>query len=122
MRCAYVGGILVIIATMVSDLWLPIDYRVAANISLIYVASLTTVFVLLYGIRSNWRSNRIGKTLFAKSVVLPLVLWQIVVSVWWDIDYPFRHQIRFVIYVLGAVAYVTMLVSLWREQQHDRLP
>lgn len=120
MRWAYLGGLMVILATLVSDIWLPINYRVIANTALVAIAALTTAFVLLYGLRSNWRRNRIGRTLFAKSVVLPFVLWQSVLSVWWDMDYPFRQQIRFTIFVLGAIAYATMLVSLWREQQRDR--
>lgn len=122
MRWAYLAGIVVIAATFIADTWLPVDYQLGADLSLIAVAALTTIFVFLYGVRSNWRGNRIGKTLFAKSIVLPFVLWQIVLSVWWDADYPFRNQIRFMIYLLGAVAYITMLVTLWKEQQRDRDP
>jgi hypothetical protein len=48
------------------------------------------------------------------------VLDQIALSLWWDLDYPFRQQIRFAIYTLGAVAYLPMLVSLLREQSRDR--
>ena len=120
MRWAYIGGILLIAATFIADIWAPVDYRVAANVSLIYVAVLTTVFVVRYGVWSNWRANHIGRTLLAKSIVLPVVLWQIVLSVWWDTEFPFRQQIRFVIYSLGAVAYATMVVMLWREQNQDR--
>lgn len=120
MRWAYIGGTLLIAATFIADIWLPIDYRVAANVSLIYMGALTTIFVLLYGFRSNWRANKVGRTLFAKSVVLPFVLWQIVLATWWDTDFPYRQQIRFIIYSLGAIAYVTMTVLLWREQQRDR--
>lgn len=120
MRWAYIGGILLVAATFAADIWVPIDYRVAANVSLIYVAVLTTIFILLYGIRSKWRTNHIGRTLFAKSIVLPFVLWQIVIATWWDTDFPFRQQIRFVIYSLGAVAYLTMVVMLAREQKRDR--
>lgn len=120
MRGAYLGGIALIVATMISDVWLSIDYRIAANVALILVAILTTMFALLYGFRSNWRANRIGRTLLAKSVVLPFVLWQIVLTVWWDTNFPFRQQIRFTIYGLGAVAFATMVVSLVREQRRDR--
>jgi len=120
MRWAYVGGIALLGCTFVADIWLPVDYRVAANVSLIYMAALTTIFILLYGLRSNWRANHIGRTLFAKSVVLPFVLWYNVLATWWDTDFPFRQQIRFAIYSLGAVAYLTMVVMLWREQNADR--
>lgn len=120
MRWAYAAGVMVVVATFISDIWFPVDYRIAANVSLIYIAVLTAVFAVRYAFWSNWRANHIGRTLFAKSVVLPFVLWQIVIATWWDSDYPFRQQIRFVIYTLGAVAYITMVVMLWREQRRDR--
>jgi len=120
MRWAYVAGAAVIAATFIADLYFSINYRIAANVSLVFIAAFTTFFAALYGVRSNWQGNRIGRIFFAKSVVLPLVLWQIVLSVWWDTEYPFRQQIRFVIYTLGGVAFITMIVSLWNEQRRDR--
>lgn len=120
MRWAYLAAVAGIVATVVADIWFDIDFRLAANVSLIYVAVFTTTFAVLYGFRSRWWSNRIGRIFLVNSVVLPLVIAQIVLSTWWDADYPGRQQIRFVIYSLGAVVYVPMLVSLWREQQRDR--
>jgi len=116
----YAAGVAGIVGTMVSDIWFHIDYRVAANISLIYVASLTTIFHLLYALRSNWKANRVGKIFFVKTVFLPVMLWQIVLSTWWDTDYPFRQQIRFAIYSLMVIAYLAMVVALWNEQRADR--
>lgn len=120
MRWAYLTAIVGIIATLIADIWVDVDYRLAANVSLIYVALFTTAFALLYGVRSKWWTNRIGKIFLAKSVVLPLVIAQAALATWWDTEYPFRQQIRFIVYSLGAVVYVPMLVSLWREQQRDR--
>ena len=120
MRWVYAAGAAVIATVMVADIWLPVDYRLAANISLICAAVLTTTFAFLYGLRSNWRANMVGKIWMAKSVILPVMLWQIVISTWWDTDYPFRQPIRYVIYTLGALAFITMLIALWREQQRDR--
>lgn len=120
MRWAYFAGVGLVAATFLSDIWFPVDYRIAANVSLIYIAVLTTAFAVRYAIWSNWRANHIGRTLMAKSTVLPFVLWQIVAATWLDTDYPYRQQIRFIIYSLGAVAYVTMLFMLWREQRRDR--
>lgn len=120
MRWVYLAGLLTIVGIFVSDVWFTIDYRLGANISLILAAVFVTVFTVLYGLRSLWRSNRIGKIFFTKSVVLAAVLWQIVAASWWDTEYPWRQQIRYVIYTLGAVVYIPMMVSLWREQQRDR--
>ena len=123
MRWAYraaVAGVVGIVATLVAGIWWTIDYRVAANVSLVYMVALTTVFAGLYLARSKWWTNRIGRIYLVKSLVLALVLAQIVAAVWWDTDYPFRQHIRFVIYSLGAVVYVPMIVSLLREQRRDR--
>ena len=120
MRWVYVTGLLIIVGVFVSDVWLAIDYRLGANLSLIFAAIFVTAFTLLYGLRSRPGSNRIGKVFLVKSVVLALVLWQIVLASWWDAEFPLRQQVRYTIYTLGAIVYIPMLISLWREQQRDR--
>ncbi|MFV8136416.1 hypothetical protein ACNQR7_02475 [Mycolicibacterium senegalense] len=120
MRWIYGAAVASIVAVLVSDIWLDVNYRFLANISLISVAVLVVTFAVLYLTRSRWWTNRIGKIYLAKSIVLSLVLIQIVMASWWDADYPGRQHLRFAIYTLGAVAYLPMLVSLWREQQRDR--
>lgn len=116
----YALGAAAISATFLADVWLHIDYRVAADVSLIHMAVLVTVFTGLYWRRSKWRANRVGKVFLAKGVAFSLVLWQIVAAVWVDTDYPYRHHLRFAIYSLGAVAYAAMLITLWVEQRTDR--
>jgi len=120
MMWLYGLGAAAITATFLADLWLDIDYRFAADVSLIHMAVLVTVFTGLYGWRASWRVNRIGKVFLAKGIAFSLVLWQIVVAVWVDVDYPGRQHIRFAIYSLGAVAYAAMLITLWVEQRADR--
>ncbi|QRZ05871.1 putative phage holin [Mycolicibacterium austroafricanum] len=120
MMWLYIGGAAAIAATFLADLWLNIDYRFAADVSLIHMAVLVTVFTGMYGWRASWRVNRIGKVFLAKGIAFSLVLWQIVVAVWVDVDYPGRQHIRFAIYSLGAVAYAAMLITLWVEQRADR--
>ena len=61
MMWLYALGAAAITATFLADLWLDIDYRVAANVSLFYMAALVTVFTVLYGWRSKWRANRGGE-------------------------------------------------------------
>lgn len=120
MRWLYLTGFLAICGTFAADVFLPVDYRIAANTTLIVLAGLVTVFTGLYGFRSRWRSNQIGKIFLVKGVFLALVLWQGAVASWIDTEYPYRQQIRFAIYSAGAVAYIVMLISLWRMQQLDR--
>lgn len=121
MRWIYAVGAAGVAATVISDIWIDVDYGLNADIALLCIGALAVAFAALYGGRSRWWTNRIGKVYLAKSLILALVLAQAVVSVWWQDDYPGRQIIRFVIYSLGAVAYVPMLVSLWREQQRDRI-
>lgn len=120
MRWVYVLGTLATVAVPVADIWVDIDYGFAANLSLTYIAAFVTLFTVLYGIRSRWRANSIGKTFFTKCAFLSLVLWQGVVSTWAGGDHPYRDVIRYVIYTLGAIAYLPMIITLWREQRRDR--
>lgn len=113
-------AVVVVFVVVLADVWLDIDYRVAANTAMAVMAVLVAAFTLLYLLRSRWRTNRIGRIYATKSAILSVFLIQAAVAVWVSTDYPGRQYIRFVIYTLGAVAYVPMLVSLWREQQRDR--
>lgn len=120
MRTVYTLGILAILMVPIADIWFNPNYELAANLSLTFIAGLVTGFTLLYGLRSRWGANVIGRTFFAKCVFMSLVLWQATVSVWSGFDYPYRGVIRYLVYSLGAVAYVPMLISLYREQRRDR--
>lgn len=122
MRWAYAAAVALITVILALDVWFDIDYRIAANVSLVIVAVFVNVFTVLYWARSRWWANRIGKIYLAKSIVLSLFLSQVVVATWWDTDYPGRQHIRFAIYTLGAVVYLPMICSLWREQNRDRGP
>jgi len=113
-------GVLSTVATVISDIWLDPNFQLAANVSLIYIFVLTSAFTLLYLFRSKWWTNRIGKAYLTKSIVTSLVLLQIVLATWWSLDYPFRQQIRFIIYTWGALVYLPMLATLWGEQRRDR--
>lgn len=92
----------------------------AANVALLVLAGLVNVFTLIYLFRSPWWRNHVGRIYAVKSVVLSAVLNQIVLSIWWDADYPGRQAIRLAIYALGALVYVPMIWSLVLEQQRDR--
>lgn len=94
----------------------------AADIALTIMACTVLAFTLLYGLRSAWHTNRIGKVFLTKSAILSLVLIQVVVSVWTNSDYPFREIIRLIIYSSGVIAFIAMIRTLWQEQQRDREP
>ena len=112
--------VLAVAAVLLTDIWWDPNFELVANISIAVMAGAVNAFTVLYAWRSNWQSNRIGRIFLRKSLLLSLVLDQIVLSVWWDEDYPFRQHVRFALYALGAIAYVAMVVSLVQEQNRDR--
>ncbi|MEW5810242.1 MAG: hypothetical protein AB1925_12390 [Actinomycetota bacterium] len=112
--------VIAIAVTVLSDLWFDPNYRTLANIALLTMAVLVVFFTLLYIFRSRWSTNKIGLIYAVKCGALSLVLVQATVASWWDLEYPFRQQIRFAIYTVGALVYIPMIVSLAREQQRDR--
>lgn len=109
-----------IVGTVVSDIWFDINYRFAANIALLLMATLVVGFTLLYVLRSRWQTNEIGLIYAVKCGALSMVLVQATVASWWDLEYPFRQQIRFMIYAIGALVYAPMIVTLVQQQQRDR--
>lgn len=119
MRTFYVLAGLALLMSLVADFWSEPDYRLAGSVALIAVAVLAGVFTALYVGRSRWWVNRIGKVYATKSIVLAVVLTQAVLAVWWPGDYPYREQIRYCVYTLGAVVYVPMILTLWRAQHTD---
>lgn len=121
-RAGIMIGTTLVLATIIADIWFDVDYRLAANIALLALAGMVNVFTLLYSFRSPWWTHRLGRIYWFKCVVLSLVLDQIALSLWWDLDYPGRHMIRFGIYGMGAVVYVPMVISLLREQAKKLTP
>lgn len=112
--------ILAIAGTVVSDVWFNPNYRTLANIMLLIMACFVVFFTALYIGRSRWSSNEIGLIYAVKCGALSMVLVQATVASWWDLEYPFRQQIRFMIYAIGALVYIPMIVSLIRQQRKDR--
>lgn len=108
-------------AVLLGDIWWfdERDFQRAANMSLIYLAVLTTIFTVRYAGWSQWYVNRIGRSYLVFKIVMSMVLIQIVVATWWDPDFPGRQHLRFLIYSLGAIAAIPMLSALIREQRAD---
>lgn len=116
---------LVIVGVLFADIWTAIDIRVAANTAAVPMAIGATVFAVRYAFWSHWRASEIGPAYLAFKIVMALVLWQIVFSVWVDTDWPGRQHVRYAIYSAGAVATVVWVATLMRVQKRarqDRLP
>lgn len=113
-------SLLVIAVTLFSDIWFDVDMRVAANVAAVPMAVGATVFAVLYGLRSNWRASGIGRAYLAFKVTMAAVLWQIVIAVWVDTDWPGRQHVRYAIYSVGVVMTVVWVVTLIRVQNRAR--
>lgn len=121
MRWIYIIGAWAIIATLAAQPWMDEkDYELSGNLSLVYYAIIALLFTIRYIGWSKWRANKIGKIFALSSVLLTVTLIQGSISVLSSSDYPWREEIRFVIYSGGAVGMFAMLVALWKEQRKDR--
>ena len=120
MRWVYSAAALAIAAVLIAGIFVDIDFRIWANTALIAISVLVTIFTGLYAFRSKWWANVIGEIYLRKSIIICAVLQQITAANWIDDDFLGRQSLRFVIFAAGAVVYVPMIVSLWREQQRDR--
>ena len=92
----------------------------AADVALLCLAVMASIFAGIYIFRSPWWKNRIGKVYALKNIIMVAVLIQISASVWISDDYMFRQPIRLFIYAAGALVHIPMIVTLLREQSKDR--
>ncbi|MCV7208767.1 hypothetical protein [Mycolicibacterium canariasense] len=101
-----------------SDIWWldPNHFRIAANVVLVIVALLTTIFTVRYAFWSRWWTSEVGPPYLAMKTMWSLLLWQISLATWWDPDFPGRQELRFAIYSLSALAAVAMIAALVHQQ------
>lgn len=120
MRSIYATGSAVVVFVLVIGTLVGFtadDWRVSANMSLLYITVLTTLWSVLYAVRSAWQTSAVGRILLVQSVLMSAVMWEATVSIWWDPDYPGRDHVRFVVYTMGALSCTVMLRTLSRVQR-----
>ena len=76
-------------------------------------------FVLLYGLRSNWRATDAGRTMMYTGAALGL-LSTYACSSWVLGPYPFRFELRSAVVALLVLTLVHRIAVLWQIQQEDR--
>lgn len=119
-KTLYLLGGLTMMAAVIAGLWIDIDYLLAARISMTVLTAAVISFTLLYGWRSAWCANRVGKAFFAKSVIFSIMLIEMTLAGWWDAYYPERSLVRYIIYTSSAIAYIGMLIALIQEQSRTK--
>ncbi|AMT73691.1 hypothetical protein ABG82_09505 [Mycobacteroides immunogenum] len=95
-------------------IWVPAE--TAGDLLLLLAACASWAFALLYLARSPWWARHVGRMLVAFTLALSLVLTQNSVGTWWGDGYPYRGEIRDVLYATLAVTLVRLTLALVRLQ------
>lgn len=90
------------------------------SIAMTAAAVCAWTFVGLYVGRSNWRAEAIGKVMVLTNVFLALVLTQAALSQWTDQDYPYRDQVRIIMYTALAYGIGWKIALLLRAQRDSK--
>lgn len=118
MRRIFTAGLFAIAAVLLAGQafgFSPQAWRIAADLALTLVAVLSTVWAVVYGLQSSWRSNRVGRVVFVGAVLVSAVLWQAVWHTWARVPYPGQDVIRFVVCAFGAVGFAATLSEFLRS-------
>lgn len=78
------------------------------------------VFTIIYGLRSRWWSNEVGRVFFPEKVLMCFVLVQVSASAVTQSTYPYRDQARLLLYGLGFLSLVCMIVLLLKIQGREQ--
>ncbi|WP_100484615.1 putative phage holin [Mycobacteroides abscessus] len=89
----------------------------AGDILLLGAAGASWAFTLLYLARSPWWTRHVGRMLVAFTLALSLVLTQNAVGTWWGESYPYRGEIRDVLYAALAVTLTRFALALYGIQR-----
>lgn len=91
-----------------------------ADIALTVSTFVCWAFFFTYVLRSNFTYATIGKIFASKSLALCLVLTQATISSWSDYAYPYRDEIRIVIFSMLTYTMSKMLTYLVIVQMEER--
>lgn len=91
--------------------------ELTADCLLITAAAAAWVFTLLYLARSPWWARHVGRMLVAFTLALSLVLTQNAVGTWWGENYPYRGEIRDVLYEALFITLARLTLALYGIQR-----
>lgn len=107
----------VVIAVVSVLLVLPgINHTAIGNVMATAIALAAWSFAALYVSRSNWRSTVAGRALLYMMAAFASFATQVTVSAWTGSTYPFRDEIRGVLYTVLALTVANMVWTLYRIQ------
>lgn len=100
--------------------WVGVDPRTGANALIVVIAALAGIFTLLYGGRSRWQSTNAGRAVLYVATALTLFSSQVGLSAWTGSDYPWRNEIRWVLYFALVVTLANLIRIVLVMQHKDR--
>jgi hypothetical protein len=89
------------------------------NIMVGGIAVTSWAFVVLYWIRSNWSSTQPGRALMYAMGSLALFTSQVTLTIWTDSAYPFRSEVRALLYSALLLTLVNLVTVLLLSQRKD---
>lgn len=115
---------LLVSATAVGSVALAVepDRDLIGNAILVLLASLSWVFVVVYGLRSSWRATPSGRAVMVLVTCIGAICTQGAVAIFTDYTYPGRDIIRPLLLLGVAVAVLDLLITLVRIQRQERTP
>jgi len=96
------------------------DRDLVGNVILVILASLSWVFVVVYGLRSRWRATSSGRAVMILVTCIGAICTQGAIAIFTDYTYPGRDIIRPLLLLGVAVAVFDLLLTLVRIQQQER--
>lgn len=101
-------------------IWKVIDW--IGNLSFLASTIVSWAFVILYGIRSNWRATETGRVLMWFIVTIGAILGSAIVFglTFEESDHPIRLITRSVGYLVLCTVLIRLFIILWKSQSERK--
>lgn len=95
-----------------------------ANWMLLVITVGYWIFAIVYGTLFKWYNNEVGRVQLPSKVLMACILTQVTASAFNQSDYAYRNEIRFALYLLGAIIVIVVnfviLRMAWRKYSTKR--
>ncbi len=91
--------------------------KVVVDALIVTVALKSAALTLIYGFSCGWRFGQLGRAVILLITGISAVTTQASVSIFTDANYPFRDQIREVLWTYVALSVLWLLLTIYSVQQ-----
>lgn len=102
--------------------WILFGPGKAGDVLLTCTATAAWIFALIYLVGSKWWISTIGRAMFFGNLFFAFILTQNTLSVWTDQSYPFRAEIRTILYAALLYSGGRLIKTLWEFQNYSPEP